>query len=435
MTRASRSDSVRGGGRATGGRDGQIGGADAVADHGRYADTLVSRIASELAELAPRGWQRLNAVFALTVTVESARVEFTGEHRPVRLEVPESVLASVRQYRGEIAASGTEPWWRLLLRANAYGDVEVDYDYGDDPFPADQLFRPEAYRADVAAYPRPRLPVWLAAYMGHRDRQCRRPRRAVAAALVDRAHGVTARPVDPELPSFPQLWARWAVISAAHVAVSSDRGPRVVPSNGWFESGGNGSSGSTLYTVPGGRAVLSGGVWDAPALNAAYNGGVGLPNLYAGAPDWVTNAVLSPRAAVGLLSFCFWWDGQRWYCGESPSVQQCGVAMPKIWESHTVVETVARLLSGDPGTRTRTAVAHLLTGAERGAVTRELLVDAFGRDSDLEAAMRQLSAAGLFAPQPNRVHSGNRRPEPVTATMPEFHLLDDRRPCDDRVAL
>ncbi|MFI7671117.1 hypothetical protein [Nocardia sp. NPDC049526] len=423
MTRASRSDSVRGGGPATGGPDGQIGTSTVVADHGRSADTLVSRIASELGELGPLGWQRLNAVFALTVTVESARVEFTGEHRPVRLEVPESVVALVRQYRAEIAASGTEPWWRLLLWANAYGDLEVDYDYGDEPFPADQLFRPEAYRADVAAYPRPRLPVWLAAYMSHRDRQCRRPRRAVAAALVDRAHGVTGRPVDPELPSFPQLWARWAVISAAHVAVSSDRGPRVVPSNGWFESGGNGSSGCTLYAVPGGRAVLSGGVWDAPALNAAYNGGVDLPNLYAGAPDWVTNAVLSPRAAVGLLSFCFWWDGERWYCGESPSVQQCGVAMPEIWQSHTVIETVARLLSGDPGTRTRTAVARLLTAAERGEVTRELLVDAFGRDGDLEAATRQLSAAELLAPRPNRVHTMG------------VHLLDARRPCDDRIVL
>ncbi|MFE9326901.1 hypothetical protein ACIHDR_35250 [Nocardia sp. NPDC052278] len=414
MTRASRSDSVTGGDRATD---------TVVADHGRYTDTLVSRIASELGELGPRGWQRLNAVFALTVTVESARVEFTGEHRPVRLEVPESVVALVRQYRAEIAASGTEPWWRLLLRANAYGYVEVDYDYGDEPFPADQLFRPEAYRADVAAYPRPRLPVWLAAYMSHRDRQCRRPRRAVAAALVDRAHGVTARPVDSELPSFPQLWARWAMISAAHVAVSSDRGPRVVPSNGWFESGGTGSSGSTLYAVPGGRAVLSGGVWDAPALNAAYNGGIDLPNLYAGAPDWVTNAVLSPRAAVGLLSFCFWWDGQRWYCGESPSVQQCGVAMPEIWQSHTVIETVARLLSGDPGTRTRTAVARLLTAAERGEVSRELLVDIFGRDGDIEAATRQLSAAELLAPRPNRVHAVG------------IHLLDGRRTCDDRIVL
>ena len=423
MNQASRSDSVGGGGRATG--DGQIGGPSAaVADSaGRYVDTLVSRIASELGELGPRGWRRLNAVFALTVTVESARVEFTGEHRPVRLEVPESVVALVRQYRAEVAASGTEPWWRLLLRANAYGDVEVDYDYGDEPFPADQLFRPEAYRADVAAYPRPRLPVWLAAYMSHRDRQCRRPRRAVAAALVGRAHGVTARPVDSELPSFPQLWARWAVISAAHVAVSSDRGPRVVPSNGWFESGGNGSSGSTLYAVPGGRAVLSGGVWDAPALNAAYNGGVDLPNLYAGAPDWVTNAVLSPRAAVGLLSFCFWWDGQRWYCGESPSVQQCGVAMPEIWQSHIVIETVARLLSGDPGTRTRTAVARLLTAAERGEVSRELLVDIFGRDGDIEAATRQLSAAELLAPRPNRVHAVG------------IQLLDGRRTCDDRIVL
>jgi len=432
MTRASRSDSVRGGGRATGGRDGQIGGTDTVvADP---AETLISRIADELAELGPPGWRRLDAVFALTVTVESARVEFAGPQRVTRLEVPEPVLALVRGYREELAAAGAEPWWRLLLWANASGDIDYDYDYGDEPFPADQLFRPEAYRADVAAYPRPRLPVWLAAYMGHADRQSRRPRRAAAAVVADRARGVTARPVDEELPPFPQLWARWATISAVHVAVSSDRGPRVVPSNGWFESGGAGSSGSTLYAVSGGRAVLSGGVWDAPALNAAYNGGIDLPNLYAGAPDWVTNAVLSPRAAVGLLSVCFWWDGRRWYCGESPSVQQCGVAMPEIWNAHTAIEAVARLLSADPSTRLRTAVARLLTAAERGEITRELVADTFGGAGDIDAAMRQLTAAATVLSRPNRVRAANHRPE-VPKSMPGLHLLDGRRPCDDRIAL
>ncbi|WP_330252263.1 hypothetical protein OG874_40285 [Nocardia sp. NBC_00565] len=417
--------------------DGQIGGMDtAVADPAeRDADALFARIAHELGELGPAGWRRLNAVFALTVTVEAARVEFTGAHRVARLEIPEPVLALVRRHRAEVAASGTEPWWRLLLRANVSGDIEVDYDYGDEPFPADQLFRPEAYRADVAVYRRPRLPVWLAAYMRHGDRQCRRPRRAVAAVLADVAYGVTARRVDAELPPFPRLWARWATISAAHVAVSSDRGPRMVVSNGWFESAGTGSSGSTLYVAPGGRAVLSGGVWDAPALNAAYNGGVDLPKLYAGAPDWVTNSVLSPRAAVGLLSFCFWWDGLRWYCGESPSVQQCGAAMPEIWQAHTVIETVARLLSADAGTQTRTAVARLLTAAERGEVTRELVADTFGRDRDIDAAMRQLAAAGTVAWRSNGVRAASRLPESTSTDSPIHQLWDGRYPCVDRIAL
>ncbi|MET8871602.1 hypothetical protein [Nocardia sp. NPDC004604] len=416
----------------TGGRDGQIGVTDIVLDP---VETLISHIADELAELGPPGWRRLDAVFALTVTVESARVEFAGPLRVTRLEVPEPVLALVRRYRAEVAESGAEPWWRLLLWASASGDIGVDYDYGDEPFPADQLFRPEAYRADVAAHPRPRLPVWLAAYMGHAERQCRRPRRAAAAVIADRARGVTARSVDEEFPRFPQLWARWAMISAAHVAVSSDRGPRMVATNGWFESAGTGSSGSTLYTVPGGRAVLSGGVWNAPALNAAYNGGVDLPNLYAGAPDWVTNAVLSPRAAVGLLSFCFWWDGQRWCSGESPSVQQCGAAMPEIWNTHTAIEAVARLLSADPSPRLRTAVARLLTAVERGEITRELVADTFGEDADIDAAMRQLTVAGAVVSRSNHVRAVGRRPEPVADGMPGLHILDGRRPCSDRIAL
>ncbi|MFX0580595.1 hypothetical protein [Nocardia nepalensis] len=383
--------------------DEQIGGADALdaGTPGQRAEALVHRIADRLGERGPSGWRQLHAVFALTVTTEWARVEFTDVDRVLRAEVPETVMELVRQQRAEAAAAGAGAWWRLLLWANASGDIEVEYDYGDEPFPADQLFRPEAYRADLAVYRRPRLPVWLAAYAGHAGRQARPPRRAAIAARADRAAGVNAQPVEDELPPFPQLWARWATISAAHVAVSSDLGPRMVAANGWYESARNGSSGSTLYLLPGGRAVLSGGVWNAPALNAAYNGGIDLPNLYAGAPDWVTNAVLSPRAAVGLLSFCFWWDGTGWFRGESPSVSECGAAMPGVWTAGTVIETVARLFSHQPDARQRAAVARLLAKAERsmgprGEITREVLIDGIGADHDIDGALRQFSTAGLL---------------------------------------
>ena len=39
-------------------------------------------------------------------------------------------------------------------------------------------------------------------------------------------------------------------------------------------------SGSTLYVLPGDRAVLSGGKWNSELLEAAYNGGAPLPDLY-----------------------------------------------------------------------------------------------------------------------------------------------------------
>ncbi|MBR7518617.1 hypothetical protein KC217_23395, partial [Mycobacterium tuberculosis] len=74
-----------------------------------------------------------------------------------------------------------------------------------------------------------------------------------------------AVPVTGELPDLRTLWARWAVLASAFVAAGSERGPRRGPSVGVCERAGH--SGSTLTLRPGDRAVLSGGVWEAPALD------------------------------------------------------------------------------------------------------------------------------------------------------------------------
>ncbi|QIS21006.1 hypothetical protein [Nocardia terpenica] len=349
---------------------------------------------AELLAVAPPGWQRMEATFALTIMTESARAMFTVRGRAVQVEVPPLVVARVRRLRSQAATSEAGPWWRLLVRAEASGSIEVEYDYGDEPFPDGPLFPPEAYRADVAAYPRPLLPMWLAAYMFHDGRQQRTPERAAAAVRADRAAGLRAAVADSELPGLPQLWARWVTLAAAHVAVGSERGPRLHDTVAWFESGGDTASGSTLFVRPDGTAVLSGGVWNAPALNAAYTGGLELPNLYAGAPDWVTDEVLNPRASTGLLSFCFWWDGERWYRGESPSVLQCGAALPDMWAAETVVETIARLTSPRSPATSRPAAARLLCAVRRGDLSRDAMVAAFGADSDIDAAWQQVPAGG-----------------------------------------
>ena len=41
----------------------------------------------------------------------------------------------------------------------------MNYDHGHGPFPHDQLLAPEHYQSDLEAYPRPRVPVWLARYI------------------------------------------------------------------------------------------------------------------------------------------------------------------------------------------------------------------------------------------------------------------------------
>ncbi|MGW4088988.1 hypothetical protein [Nocardia sp. NPDC004750] len=356
-------------------------------------------LARALAAHAPTGWQRVDAVFAVTVVSEIAQLVYTVGGQGVSIDPPEPVLAIVREHRTISAGSAGQPWWRMLIAMTSAGEVEVAYDYGDEPFPDGQLFVPEAYRADLEAYPRRKVPVWLAAYIGHGDRQRRTPQQAAAQARADRAEQVWAVLAENEFPPFPQMWARWTTIAAAFVAAKSEWGPRMLPWVGVFE--GTARGGSTLHALPAGRAVLSGGVWNAPTLDAVYNAGAPMPELYGGAPDWVADPVLNPRAASGLLSFCYWWEAGRWYRGQSPSAQECAPAVPGVWTRETTIKIVAGLF---PGQDASEAIGALLSAAETGGVTRAALIAVFGDDGrfDLDGALYQFSAAGLLstAPEP-----------------------------------
>ncbi|WP_223885278.1 hypothetical protein [Nocardia colli] len=382
---------------------GAMGATPPVADPAEVATAISHQIARELGGAGPDGWQRLEAVFAVTVAAEVALAVFTDdEERMARAYPPEEVLTLVRQHRHVSAQLSDGPWWRYTMTLTSSGQVEVDYDYGDEPFPDEQLFAPEIYRADLEVYPRDVLPVWLAAYIGHADRQSRTPQEAAVQARADRDAGRRGALAANDFPAFPLLAARWAVIAAGFVAAGSPLGPRVLPALSWFE--GSKRSGSTLYTVPGGRAVLSGGVWNAPELNAVYNEGVPMPALYAGAPEWVANPVLNSRAASGLLSFCYWWEGGNWYRGMSPIADELSDAVPGMWSPESVVDIVSGLIAESPSPRLRQAVANLVSAAEIGVVTRSTLVDVFGEDGtfDIDSALYQLTMAGvtMTVPEP-----------------------------------
>ncbi|WP_433709421.1 hypothetical protein ACQP2U_23265 [Nocardia sp. CA-084685] len=382
---------------------------DPDSENGQIADSLdeemthlAQRIAAEIMAAGPSGWQSMTAVFALTVAEETIDVVFTAGDRSTQVDPSESVLASVRRLRELSAWLEYGPWWRLLMWSSDARAPEIGYDYGDEPFPDSQLFAPEVYRADLAEYPRDRLPVWLAAYVGHGDRQTRSPRSAVAAVRADRAAGVRPVPLVYQLPDLPAMWARWAVLSAAFVAVGSQLGPRILPSLGWFE--GSRRAGSTLYVLPGGRAVLTGGIWDPPELDAVYNGDAPMPSFYDGAPDWVADSVLNPRAATGMLSFCYWWQQGQWYRGDSPSVEQCDSAIPGVWTADTVVEIVTGLLPDASDSRVRAAADVLVSAAQAGVVTRTTVTDVFGDADgfDIDAALHQFSIAGVTAREGQR---------------------------------
>ncbi|WP_324198092.1 hypothetical protein [Nocardia beijingensis] len=354
---------------------------------------FTERIADELRAVAPSGWQRLEAWFAMTVVAESALLVVDDGFRSFRCQVPDAVWNAVRRHRQVSAGAADGPWWRLLVRIDTDG-VEAVADHGAVPFPGEQLFAPEAYLADLERYPRDRLPVWLAAYLGRGERRTRSPRAAADAMRADQRAGLRAVAVDNELPELAVLWARWAVLAAAFVAVGSKQGPRIGPSVGIFEGGGR--SGSTLTLLPGDRAVLSGGVWDAPVLDAAYNAGAAMPDLFAGAPAWVADPVLNPRATTGLLSFCYWWEAGRWYRGESAPIPECAPALPAVWTVGTVAGVVGNLLD-DRSSGTPDAAELLVSAAQAGAVTREAIAQAFGDAADIDGAMFQFVLADLAA--------------------------------------
>lgn len=224
----------------------------------------------------------------------------------------------------------------------------------------------------------------------------RTPREAAAQSRADRASGILPHPVDDEIPALPVLWARWATMAATFVAAGSPGGPRIVPSVAWYESAQGG--GSTLTLLPGGRAVLSGGM-DHSARCATTAA------LFAGAPHWVADPVLNRRAEQGVLAFCYWWQpvaGGRWFRGESAPPRRFGTAMPGVWTADTVIRTVAGAGARYPNEPGRTAAALLLTAAEVGVVTAGTVHSVFGRraDFDTDGALLQFSLAGLVATVP-----------------------------------
>ncbi|MEU1430704.1 hypothetical protein ABZ412_26870 [Nocardia sp. NPDC005746] len=364
------------------------------------ARRLAHRIAAELQELAPEGWTRVRAAFALAASGQRSRILYSDDdQRQALVPATDTIMTLVVSHR-RLSAELGDPWWRLELDLTSEGALSVDHDYGDDPFPDDQLFSPQEYLADLESTPRESLPTWLAAYVGHGNRQSRSPRQAAEQARTDRESGYLPVVSEDDFPPFPLLWARWSAIAAAFVAVGSEWGPRVLPSFGWFE--GARRSGSSLYELPGGRAVLSGGVWNAPELDVAYNGKTPLPRLYAGAPEWVANPVLNTRASGGLLSFCYWWERGRWYRGESPSGADVAVAVPGIWTAGTVADVICDLLTEHPSEELRSAVTSFVDAAQRRDVTHAQLYEVFGDAADLDAVHYQLALAGVarLGPEP-----------------------------------
>lgn len=367
---------------------------DAPPDDARIsaeASRLIDPIVQQLAQLGPYRWERFSAEFAFTVSAEIAQLRFWSDGQSGLVPVPKSIAELVRRQRQVAAQMPAGPWWRLLLTVTNRGETTVGYDYGDEPFPDDQLMRPEHYRDDLAAYPRTHIPVWLAGYIAGPAAQGRNPHQGAVATAADGAARRTAIAAG-HLPPLRDVWARWAVVSAAYVGVRSEWGPRIFPGHGWYES--DHRSGSTLFLLPGERAVLSGGKWNSALLEAAYNGGEPLPDLYAGAPAWVTDSVLNTRNRNGLLTFCFWWVNGQWYRGATDTSGELDAPLPRIW---TPDETI-RAVTSQTGPGTARQCETLLAAATNHNATADEVAALFTNTpgADVYTATNQLSLAGLL---------------------------------------
>jgi hypothetical protein len=356
------------------------------------ASRLLDPIVQQLAKLGPPSWERFSAVFAFTVSAEVAQLRFWPDDQSPMVPVPQSIAELVRQQREVAAAMPAGPWWRLLLTVTNRGEMTADYDYGDDPFPDDQLLAPEHYRADLAAYPRAHVPVWLAGYLAGPAAQGRDPQQAATTAAGDANAGRTGTP-SQDIPLLPDLWSRWAVLAATYVGIASEWGPRIFPGYAWYES--DHRSGSTLYLLPGDRAILSGGKWKSALLEAAYNGNQPLPDLYTGAPAWVTDSVLNTRIRNGLLSICFWWADGRWCRGTTDTADELDDALPAVRDPDKTVQT----MTSQTGPDTEDHCRRLLTAASEHTATRDEVAAIFANhpNADIDAAINQLSQAGLLA--------------------------------------
>lgn len=115
------------------------------------ASRLIEPIVVQLAQLGPAGWEEFSAEFAFTVTAQVAQLRFFSADRTGLVPVPQAVADLIRQQREVAARMTAGPWWRLLLNVTNDGETAIDYDYGDQPFPDDQLLAPEHYRSDLEA--------------------------------------------------------------------------------------------------------------------------------------------------------------------------------------------------------------------------------------------------------------------------------------------
>ncbi|QLL06009.1 hypothetical protein [Mycobacterium vicinigordonae] len=378
---------------------------------GQDPKALVDQFIQTLASGAPAGWVKLHGAISMAGGEEIAQAVAENPDGSVRIPVTSNALEPIRLHR-QITAGSAGPWLRLLFECDNSGTLRIGFDYGDNGLPADQLLSSEAYARDVRQYPRADMPLWLLAHLGNEGQQMRSAADAHHRASVGVGEVATA---DDEIPALSLLWPRIAALAAVCRGSGAPVGPRTDPS---FQAHVGDSGGCILARLPGDRAVLSGGRDDSRLLMAAYRGEIPWPDLYRGAPVWLHNLYLDPRAASGMLSFCYWWHAGHWYRAElteaAPLLQadppwvateEIVRGVPGVWSVNSTASLITRVL-GRIGVEftdhNANSPARLVRAAEAGICSAHHLSDLFANGMpqafDMAEALSQLDAADVLLP-------------------------------------
>ncbi|WP_445161740.1 hypothetical protein ACTXG5_27260 [Mycobacterium sp. Dal123C01] len=364
---------------------------------------LVEEIVEILAESAAPDFTSMHMVFSMADDQEV--VDAVAVTRGGVVGVPVATGAVQRAWtHRELTMSEQGPWLRLLIDVDRDGTLTVGFDYGEMIIPPGHRLPGEAYLADFERYPRAGAPLWLLAHMANEGHQIRMAAQAAAPQANDVDAGTAPRETDAEVPSLPELWSRMAALAAACRGADAAQGPRVDPAFCVYR-GDHG--GCTLARLPNGRAVLSGGADNSALLIAAYRGEIMFPELYRGAPSWLHNYYLDERAADGMLSFCYWWDGQHWYrAGIADAPEAWGPAdeivsaMPDVRSAASTADRIMVVLASFGTSDISAAAVDFVQAAEAGVASRghldRLFPGGVPEAFDIAEALAQLDAAGTL---------------------------------------
>ncbi|MGC4936037.1 hypothetical protein ACLQ3C_20410 [Gordonia sp. DT30] len=333
-------------------------------------EVLLGEVVGGIHDTLPPAWSFYLTEIAIAADEHRTRAAVeTPDGRLLPLTVGPGVLRAAAAHR-ELTA-GESPWMWLRITEHRGGEPQIAaFDGFVGAPPQHLLFPPASYRADVSMSTAATTPLWLLAHVHDAGRQLRSASTAAAASPAECVY-----PTD-ELPPLPILWPRFAALSAIFAAVDAVDGPRMTSAVGIFRGE---LGGCTLTRLPCGRAVLSGGADHSTLLTAAYQGQLEHPDLYRGAPAWVSNIVLDERAAAGMLTFCYWWSDGRWSRAdlvgppEWTPVTELASAVPGVWTSVTTAELVRATL-GRVGIEVSTDAAwNYVAQVDAGNIRPDLL--------------------------------------------------------------